>query len=270
MSDLTFPERRKLEELLEMGSGYVLKFSDRTFAEFFDVALRKDIYGGRYNTKGTSKANHLRSFWDQEPNSMVATCLRAMVSHAVELDWLDADPKLLSDCQGIITRLALDQPVAELDAILVPSDERDFEALATAVRECIEKNQPEAGLDRLHTFVVKFIRSLCDKHGLELDRSVPLHGLMGSYVKRLREKGAVRSDMAERILKSSIQIMESFNHVRNNHSLAHDNQVLGYEEALLIFNHVASTIRFIRSVETQLKSEAEATAQTAWDSDIPF
>lgn len=270
MSDLTFPERRKLEELLGMGGGYVLKFSDRTFGEFFDVALRKEIYSGRYNTKGTSKANHLRSFWDKEPNGSVAACLRAMISHAVELDWLDAEPKLIDACQAIITRLAMDQPVAELDAISAPTDERDFEKLATAVRECIEKNQPEAGLDRLHTFVVKLIRSLCDKHGLELDRGVPLNGLMGAYVKRLKEKGALASDMAERILKSSIQIMDSFNHVRNNHSLAHDNQVLGYEEALLIFNHVTSTVRFIRSVEAQMKSEATETAQSAWDAEIPF
>lgn len=270
MSDLTFPERRKLEELLEMGGGYVLKFSDRTMGEFFDITMHRDIYQERYRTKGTSKANRLRSFWDQEPNAVVAQCLRTMISHAVELDWLDVEPKLLEDCRAIITRLAMDQPVTELDAISAPTDERDFEGLVSAVRECIEKNQPEVGLDRLHTFVVKFIRSLCDKHGLEHDRNVPLHGLMGSYVKRLREKDALRSDMAERILKSSIQIMESFNHVRNNHSMAHDNKVLGYEEALLIFNHVASTVRFIRSVETQMASKAKVSAQTAWDADISF
>ncbi len=35
MSDLSSIEKRKLERLLGMGSGYVLNFSDRTFSEFF-------------------------------------------------------------------------------------------------------------------------------------------------------------------------------------------------------------------------------------------
>ena len=34
MSDLTFTEKRKFEQLLKMGSGYVLDFSNRSFAEF--------------------------------------------------------------------------------------------------------------------------------------------------------------------------------------------------------------------------------------------
>ena len=36
MSDLSSIEKRKLERLLGMGSGYVLNFSDRTFSEFFE------------------------------------------------------------------------------------------------------------------------------------------------------------------------------------------------------------------------------------------
>jgi hypothetical protein len=34
MSDLTALEKRKLEKLLGMDSGYVLNFSNKTFAEF--------------------------------------------------------------------------------------------------------------------------------------------------------------------------------------------------------------------------------------------
>jgi hypothetical protein len=34
MADLTFTERQKLEQLFGMGSGYVLDFTNRTFADF--------------------------------------------------------------------------------------------------------------------------------------------------------------------------------------------------------------------------------------------
>lgn len=45
------------------------------------------------------------------------------------------------------------------------ADERDFEVVAEHVREAIDKNQPEGGLDRLHTFVNKFVRIVCEPHG---------------------------------------------------------------------------------------------------------
>jgi len=62
MSDLTGSDRRKLERLLGMSSGYVLNFKDRTFGEFFDE-FRVEIDAERYQTQGTSKANRMRVFW---------------------------------------------------------------------------------------------------------------------------------------------------------------------------------------------------------------
>jgi hypothetical protein len=89
----------------------------------------------------------------------------------------------------------------------------------------------------------------------------PLHSLFGEYVKRLREEGHIESEMTLRILKSSISTLEAFNEVRNNRTLAHDNPILQYDEALLIFNHVAGSIRFLRSVEAkQKKQQAPAVA----------
>ena len=59
------------------------------------------------------------------------------------------------------------------------------------------------------------------------------------------------------LLRSSIGNLEQFNHVRNKHSLAHDNPVLTYDEALLIFNHVASTVRFVKALDDRLRSGAK-------------
>jgi len=146
--------------------------------------------------------------------------------------------------------------------------------VAEHVREAIEKNQPEGGLDRLHTFVNKFIRVTCEPHGITITRDKPLHSVFGEYVKALREGGHLESAMTERILKSSISVLEAFNDVRNNKSLAHDNPILNYEESLLIFNHVAASIRFIKALETKIKVQAKVAEQQAarfpWDESIPF
>jgi hypothetical protein len=59
-------------------------------------------------------------------------------------------------------------------------------------------------------------------------------------VKCLKAEGRIDSEMTERILKSSISLLEAFNHVRNHQSFAHDNPVLNYEESRLIFNSTVS------------------------------
>ena len=76
--------------------------------------------------------------------------------------------------------------------------------------------------------------------------------------------------MTERILKSSSSILESFNDVRNNKSLAHDNPILNYHESVLIFNNVSSAIKFIEAIEKE-KSEVDEQdeVQAEWD-EIPF
>jgi Abortive infection C-terminus len=143
--------------------------------------------------------------------------------------------------------------------------------LARVVRDSIEKNEPEAGLDRLHTFVTKLIRTLAEKRGVAIDRGKPLHSIFGEYVKALRKAGLVESEMTERILKSSISTMEAFNTVRNEESLAHDNPTLNYDESLLIFNHVCSAVRFIRALEARAeRAGTAASSQGAIDEEIPF
>ena len=274
MSDLSGSERRKLEKLLGMGGGYVLTFSDRTFGDFFDE-YRVEIDAERYKARGTSKANRMRTFWDVDGNHVVGRVIGGLIEYATDEQCFgDSNPLLIDDCRKIAQRLLSDQPVAELDALTAIADERDFEVVAEHVREAIEKNQPEGGLDRLHTFVNKFIRVTCEPHGITITRDKPLHSVFGEYVKALREGGHLESAMTERILKSSISVLEAFNDVRNNKSLAHDNPILNYEESLLIFNHVAASIRFIKALETKIKAQAKVAEQQAarfpWDESIPF
>ena len=107
------------------------------------------------------------------------------------------------------------------------------------------------GLDRLHTFVVKFVRQLCHKHGIGIDRSEFLNAIFGKYVKFLVEAKIVLSIMSGKILKYSISITEAFYQVRNEMSLAHDNEILNYKESILIFNNVTNAIKFVRTIKLE-------------------
>ena len=255
MSDLNLTECRKLERIFCMGDGYVLNFSDRTFRAFFDEHTSVDIDADKYREQGNSKAKRLRAFWSKDGNHVVGKVIAEMIRYGQDESCLcraDDIGELTETCWKIGQRLLLDTPVVELDALSAPVDEKDFELIAREVRSAIDNNTPEAGLDRLHTFAVKYVRILCQQRGIEVTRDKALHSIFGEYVKALRAAGSFESEMTERIVKSSISVLESFNDVRNNKSLAHDNPLLNYEESLLIFNHVASSIRFIKALESRL------------------
>jgi hypothetical protein len=271
MSDLSNIEKRSLERLFGMGSGYVLDFSNRTFDEFILDSTGKSIYDSKYDYASGSKANRLRAFLDVESNHVVAKLLGDLLQYVTELGVQPDQVQLLESCRRAVQRLAQHSPVPEIEAISPNTAEKDFATLAKSVREAIEKNEPESGLDRLHTFVVKYMRVFCQKHGVKTERDKPLHSLVGEYVKRLKEKGHIESEMTERILKSSISTLEAFNRVRNDQSFAHDNQVLNYEESLLIFNHVASAIRFIEAVEKRISPTEKRNASILeQEDDVPF
>lgn len=268
MSSLTFAEKRKLEKLFGMSSGYVLNFTDRTFREFVFESTGKDVYAAHYKRGSGSKANCLRGFWFEESDYVVGKLVNALLDYYGAEGWSTADQNY-ADCCFIAERLLQSAPVQDIQAITPNADGREFDALAKSVKEAIDKNEPENGLDRLHTFVVKYVRVLCEKRGITVNRDKPLHSIFGEYVKKVRSAGLIESEMTDRILKSSISIMEAFNEVRNQHSLAHANPTLGYSEALLIFNNVASAIRFIAALEEQ--ADRQAVQQPNVDeADIPL
>jgi 5-methylcytosine-specific restriction endonuclease McrBC regulatory subunit McrC len=86
----------------------------------------------------------------------------------------------------------------------------------------------------------------------------------------LKSLNLIESRMTETILKTSISVMEAFNDVRNNRSLAHDNDILNEGESLLIFNNVTSLIRFVWALEQSISKPQDVTAAVLMDEDIPF
>jgi abortive infection Abi-like protein len=264
-------EKHALEKLLGMGSGYVLDFSNRTFEEFVADSTGKNIWDHKYDYGSGSKANRLRAFWTIEPNHVAGKLIADLLEYYRRSRAGRETSEPREDCQRIVQRLSEAAPVFELEALSPNSAGRDFESLAKSVRDAIERNEPESGLDRLHTFVVKYIRVLCTGRGISTARDKPIHSLFGEYVRSLKEQGLIESDMTERILKSSISTMEAFNRVRNEHSYAHDNPVLNYDESLLIFNHVASAIRFVGALEDRAKRRDQTSeASRGDDDDVPF
>jgi hypothetical protein len=257
MASFSYMDKRNLEQFLQMESGYVLDFSNRTFREFVLDSTGLDIDDKTLGGSG-SKAARLRHFWSHQPEHLVGKLLKDLADYRRE------DSPLREKCRGIAERMLRSAPIQDGEVISVLSQRKEFERLANGVMDSINKNDPESGLDRLHTFAMAFTRSLCEKHGIVVERNKPLHSIFGEYVKKLKASNLIESQMTERILRSSISVLDTFNDVRNNQSLAHDNPVLNRNESLLILNHVTSAIRFVWILEQSIpESDPE-------EADIPF
>jgi len=110
MSNLTNSEKRTLEKFLDMSGGYVLNFSDRTFAEFVADSTSRNIFDPRYNYKSGSKANRLRAFWTIEDNQVVGKLMSDMLDYACEGVRTGA---LAEECRRTVACLLQDSPVAQ-------------------------------------------------------------------------------------------------------------------------------------------------------------
>jgi hypothetical protein len=154
MSDLTYVEKRKFEQFLGMNSGYVLDFSNRTFAEFVRDSTGLDVYESSYDYASGSKANRLRAFWQKEPNPVVGKLMRDM------LDYADGTGELKEVCRLIVARLVQDGAPAH--SVTCPQHreehselQRRSQALAQLKEEflCLaresDRNKAGLGLERL-------------------------------------------------------------------------------------------------------------------------
>jgi hypothetical protein len=75
MANLRSIDMLVVDDLFDMHGGYVLNFSDRTFATFFAEELNIDIDEPRYSAQGSSKAKRLRYFLQMVDKATAARTL---------------------------------------------------------------------------------------------------------------------------------------------------------------------------------------------------
>ncbi len=115
MSSLTSADKLYFEQILRMGHGYVLDFTDATFAGFFKHH-ELDIHAEKYQTYGKSKARKLREFWEQEPDALVSRVLSEMLDFyeaECDLNGREREVVSLAKCLQIVDRLSDEAPTTK-------------------------------------------------------------------------------------------------------------------------------------------------------------
>ena len=101
MSSLKMHEKAVFEKIFDRG-GYVLDFSDSTYAAFFREH-RINIEAQKYLANGRSKMKRLRTFWEIEPDLLVGNVLEALLQYACAVE--EVAPKDKEDALVVIARL---------------------------------------------------------------------------------------------------------------------------------------------------------------------
>lgn len=263
MAKLSYEDKVYLEKYLQMEGGWVLDFSNESLKRFIYENIRLDISDKKYDINGSSKAKRLRALWDSESDYLIGKLLKSFIQYykakrIVNTIAFYASGDLENCFEKIAERLLQDGVSPHVELISPIDDETDFSRLADTIKGYIEKNEPELALDRLHTFYVKLVRSLCVRHKIAFSNSESLNAVFGKYLKYVTNLEIVESEMTISILKYSINLLEKFNDVRNNKSLAHDNKVLNYKESLYIFDTLARLKGFIDSLEEDISIHNQA------------
>ena len=166
-----------LDDLFEMGGGYVLNFSDRTFAQFFVEELNIDIDDPVYARNGNSKGKRFRCFLQSVDKPTVVRTLNALWEYREALRQRSGEADKVENAHGrllaLINRLE-GRPDNTVSADLAPNAAFDRLKLAQLKVELVSLADlaPQA---RGYAFE-NFLKQLFDTYGLAAQEPFRLKG----------------------------------------------------------------------------------------------
>jgi len=168
-----------IDRVFAMEGGYVLNFSNRTFADFFNAELGVNIDDSRWALQGGSKAKRLRYFLQHADSRTALNTLNALweyreATNVTEL-YSEVEESVLNAFFGIIERLGGTAPASVRPAPAAPKPNITASAASALARRLVEvsaMNNPQA---RGYAFE-KFLKDLFDEYGLSGRASFRLVG----------------------------------------------------------------------------------------------
>lgn len=260
MSSLGTKDKRTLEKFLQMGSGYVLDFTDQTFGEFVVDAVDVEIHSGRYTARGCSKAKKLRAFWEIEMDSLVARLLVALIDYVTYpgphgQNMTAEQKKLAGECREIASRLQAGEP--DLSDLKQRAESLDANHLAEQIQRM--ENSVETDPSLAIGTAKELIETCCKTILAEREKSLPgtpnIPELTKATLKELRllpddiPESATGAKATKRLLSNLGTISQCLAEMRNLYGTGHGKQGstkgLSSRHAKLMVGSAATLVRFL-------------------------
>lgn len=213
MAKLKNRERRLIEDVFGMNGGYVLDFTNTTFAEFFEDEFSINIYGDAYALDSGSKANRLRAFIARHDGQTIAKLLSLLLSIRIEQNSDSGQFQRLSDDKidevvFVIQRLNESNTNHVAKGLQDVSELIDFDTVQLDLDRALRsaESDPEDAV----TAACSIIESVCRSILVELDEPFPakrdIKGLFNAVKRPLGLSGG-RTDLADEIANDVRQIL---------------------------------------------------------------
>lgn len=228
MSTLRPSEKSKLEQLLDMQGGYVLKFSDQTFGTFFAEIADVDIHADKYCKYGGSKAKKLRAFWDIESDELVSLVLAELISlWEAGTDADQTKEKLCEDCKEIVRRLRTGTDgLGRLEAEAKIRDAQHLRRLIRRLEDSVIKDH-DLAIGSAKELIETVCKSILEERGKPVSGTPDIPTLTKTTLKELQlvpdgvEESVRGADTIKRVLRSLGSIANDLNELRNLYGTGH-------------------------------------------------
>jgi hypothetical protein len=258
MVNLKRSEMRFLDEVFEMGGGYVLDFSNRTFSEFFEDEFDIQIYQEKYQSRGGSKANLLRGFIDAEDGYTVGKVLRKLWDHrAQSVSAANPTRALPADVQkrffDLVAQIECRFSPPVLGSLLGAADILNFDTVSRDLDRALgsAKDDPEDAVTAASSTIESVCRSILIELGLGLPEKKDIKGLFAAVRKPLglssdrADFDPLIADDVRKILNGLATVVEGIGALRTHGGDAHGRE-RGYtridQRIASLSIHAASTV----------------------------
>ena len=174
-----------LEDVLQMGGGYVLKFSDRTFSEFFREEVGIDIDDPKYSVAGGSKGKRMRYFLQNAPRPVVVKALNALWEHRQAAMERAGEKESISDANRKM-------------AALVQSIGGAWGHLTTTEGPAVDSGRPKVSPETVAALTSRFMALLkVEPHARGYDFEKFLKDLFNAYGMEARDPFRIRGEQID-------------------------------------------------------------------------
>lgn len=258
-------DKRALEDLLEMSSGYVLNFSDRTFGDFVHESVDVEIHADRYTVNGTSKAKKLRAFWDAESDYLVGRLLIAMIDYkdGYGREITPQQKELADRCRSIASRLLAGGP--GLSDLKQQAEIFDANHLAEQIRrmeDSVEKD-PSLAIGTAKELIETCCKTILEERGKPISGAPNIPALTKATLKELKlvpedvPESARGADTIKRMLSNLATIGQGLAELRGMYGTGHGKHGsasgLGARHAKLAVGAASTLVVFLFETHNESK-----------------
>ena len=274
MSTLDYQEKRKLEALFGMATGYVIGHSDRTFGNLVSDIAGIDIHSEEYCSKGTSKANKFRVFWEKESDTLVGRVLLELIRECKERSQPE-EPQLIEECETITNRLLAGAPNLSGLAEIVAQFDADYLRQQIIRMEEAVGSDPALAIGTAKELIETCCKTILEERGESCAKDADMPELTKAAFRQLKMTRDDVPDAMEgaeaikRVLSNLGSISNELVRLRNLYGTGHgklaDAPGLSPRHAKLAVGSAATLVRFLFESHTeQMSSEITQVSSRAF------